>query len=200
MLLLSRIITHKRSFQIQYREIETLLGILIDNNRGSFSSIFFPQFSITGLWNVPSTNLEYGHIHHNLRINFSTHHKIVDEFSIHHDVLNQFFIHYDFFSFDDSGMKGVCTKHLFCGRERELGNSHLQKQGGKTIDPPIYTECFHLGGAVTVTIIVGPRRWFLEQALTCPLEHGCRLTSRDWRTNSFDVNVTLRLEKASSPL
>ena len=44
---------------------ESLLGIPI-NNHGSFSSKkFFQQILVVGLQTVPSTNSEYGQIHHN---------------------------------------------------------------------------------------------------------------------------------------
>ena len=55
----------------------------------------FQQLLINGLQSVPSTNFEFGQIHHNLRINFCIHHEVLHEFSIHHAVLNQFFIHQD---------------------------------------------------------------------------------------------------------
>ena len=70
-----------------------LLGIQI-NNHGSFSSIILPTI-FDGLQTVPPTNLKYGQIHHNLRINFGIHNAILNQFFIHHDVLNQFFIHHD---------------------------------------------------------------------------------------------------------
>ena len=56
---------------------------------------FFQQILIDGLRTVPSTNFEYGQIHHNLRINFGIRHEVLNQFFIHHFVLNLFFIHHD---------------------------------------------------------------------------------------------------------
>ena len=47
------------------------------NSHGSFSSIkLFQQILITRSQTVPSTNFEYGQIHHNLRINFGIHYEV----------------------------------------------------------------------------------------------------------------------------
>ena len=54
----------------------------------------FQQILIDGMQTVPSTDFEFGQIHHDLRINFGIHHEVLHEVSVHHAVLNQIFIHH----------------------------------------------------------------------------------------------------------
>ena len=54
-------------------------------------SKLFQHFLVAGLQTCPSTNFEYGQLHHNNRINFGIHKEVLHEFSF---VTFQFFIHH----------------------------------------------------------------------------------------------------------
>ena len=96
-------------------------------------------------------------------------------------------------------MKGVSAKHLSCGHERALRNSHLQKdKEERQKNPPVHTECIHTGGAVAVTIIVNGAN-AVSSFIVCT-QVSWNMDAARRRDNGVqilaDVNVTLRLEKS----
>ena len=93
------------SFQILYHKESVSAWTSDQQPRFILIHKFFQQFLIDGLQTVPSTNVEYGQIHHDFRIisafitNFFTIFSFITpflhQFFIHHAVLNQVFIHHD---------------------------------------------------------------------------------------------------------
>ena len=86
--------THRVSFQVLCHKEWISAWNSDQQPRFILSNKSFQQLSFAGLQTVPSTNFEYGQIHHNLRINYGIHHEVLHDFFIHHVVLKQFFIHH----------------------------------------------------------------------------------------------------------
>ena len=103
-----------------------------------------------------------------------------------HQTRDPFFFERLFF-FDDSRMKGVSAKHLSCGHERALRNSHLQEdkeEKQEKASDPYRVHSHGWSGHRDHHREWNQCRQFLHHAHTGLLEHGCRLTARHWRTNS----------------
>ena len=86
--------THRVSFQSVCHQEWSSVWNSDQQPRFVLISEVFQQILIDGLQTVPSTNFDYGLIHHDLRNSFGIRHEFLHEFSIHHAVLNHIFIHH----------------------------------------------------------------------------------------------------------